>query len=53
MLIHKGANINHQDELGRSPLHQAALCDNFEAAEMLIQNELINLEVICTIKCLF
>ncbi len=45
MLILKGANINQQDEMGFSSIHHAAANNNYEATQILIQNENMNLEV--------
>ena len=35
-LIEEGCNVNEQDELGSTPLHYAALTDNYEAVLMLV-----------------
>ena len=41
MLVHFyiGANVNHQDNYGRSPLHVAAAVDYAEMVEFLLQNK--------------
>ena len=35
-MIEEGCNVNEQDELGSTPLHYAALTDNYEAVLMLV-----------------
>jgi ankyrin repeat protein len=34
-LIEEGCNVNEQDEQGSTPLHYAAINDNYEAVLML------------------
>ncbi len=38
LLIERGANVNSEDEHGRTPLHYAAMQGNIEAAKVLIEN---------------
>ena len=36
--FHSGANVNHQDEFGRSPLHVAAAVDYASMVEFIVQH---------------
>ena len=38
LLLEHGADINATDNFGKSPLHQAVCCDNYEMAEWLLIN---------------
>lgn len=45
VFIEKNANINHQDDLGLTPLHLAIQKRNFEGALLLINSSAINCNV--------
>ncbi len=52
MLVDKGAGLNEQDETGMTPMHYAALSNNYEGTVLLLKYPKCNLEVNTVFKYL-